>query len=170
MFSLSRLLLAPGKRTIDLILRHEAGAIGKGLTVRVRLSGPMSPGPYIVSSTEYSDWFRELKGLPPYDPIEDARFPDVPPDSDTETHLPIHLRCSSGFGLVRVYILEHEADIGIPVNIRRELDPMVFAVPSIVPCPVELKRIVRTSSAATEEDFDGEVLTSVHLPSNGPHP
>jgi hypothetical protein len=169
MFSLPRLLLAPGKRTIDLILRHEAGAILKELTVRVRLSGPLSPGPYVVPSTEYGDWFRELKGLPPYDPVEDARFPEVPPDSDSETHLPIQLRCSSGVGLVRVAIVEYDADVGIPVYVPYATDRAVLKVPSIIPCPVELKRIKQTSTASTEADFDSNVLTSVHLPANRFH-
>jgi hypothetical protein len=169
MLRLPRLLLAPGKRTIDLILRHEPRGIVRELTVRVRLSGPLGPGPVIVPATEQGNWFREIRGLPPYDPVADAQFPSVPADTETETHLPIHLRCSSGIGLVRVYIQECDADIGIPVHIPRPDAEMTRGIPSIVPYPVELKHVERTATATTREDFDGEAFTTVHLPPEEEH-
>lgn len=105
--------------------RGDEGA--KTLTVSVDFSGPLSAADTRVQPNLADQWYRELDdlrvGAPELDDEEEeerlaAAIP-VPPDTPTETVIPLQLRCTAGVGEVRVSVHGLAAVITVPVRVVR---------------------------------------------------
>ena len=137
-------VLGPGRRTLNVILRHAPRFIAEELHVTISMSGPFSSAMEPIAPSAVDQWHQELAGLPTQTDDDLAiNFSEPPPDTETSTVIPVRMRCTCGTGEVRLHIAEHDAHITVPVRVLHPTTPEAATAPESVLYEVALEPLCR---------------------------